>query len=167
MACARYLLMVLMSPWGQDHLVGGTTAVAQPNVNATAIAAIPVPVPPVAEQREIALRVEALFGLADGIEDRIRAATVLAERLPEAIVARPFRGELVPTEAELAAEEGRDYEPGSVLLKRIQKAREQNKPGKRGHGGKAQVSVSHMADIPTLGATSPGRNVTAMVVKDG
>ncbi len=33
-------------------------------------------------------------------------------------------GELVPTEAELARAEGRDYEPASVLLERIRKERE-------------------------------------------
>jgi hypothetical protein len=30
-----------------------------------------------------------------------------------------FRGELVPTEAELARQEGREYEPASVLLEKI------------------------------------------------
>jgi len=41
------------------------------------------------------------------------------ERLTQIILARAFRGELVPTEAELARREGRDYEPASVLLERI------------------------------------------------
>jgi type I restriction enzyme S subunit len=71
------------------------------------------------EQHEIVRRVEALFTLADGIETRIRAATIRAERLPQAILARAFRGELVPTEAALARAEGPDYEPASVLLERI------------------------------------------------
>lgn len=35
------------------------------------------------------------------------------------ILAKAFRGELVPTEAELARREGRDYEPASALLERI------------------------------------------------
>ncbi|GMV83096.1 MAG: hypothetical protein AMXMBFR7_42800 [Planctomycetota bacterium] len=35
------------------------------------------------------------------------------------LLARAFRGELVPTEAELARREGRPYEPASVLLDRI------------------------------------------------
>jgi hypothetical protein len=34
------------------------------------------------------------------------------------------RGELVPTEAELARQEGREYEPASLLLERIRKERE-------------------------------------------
>ena len=43
---------------------------------------------------------------------------------------RRFRPELVPTEAELARQEGRDYEPASVLLERIRAERGQAAPGR-------------------------------------
>jgi type I restriction enzyme S subunit len=102
----------------------------------------PVAVPPLEEQREIVRRAESLFILADGIESHVRAATLRAERLPQAILARAFRGELVPTEAELAAKEGRDYEPASVLLERIRKAREQQKSTGIGRGGKKMATRS-------------------------
>jgi type I restriction enzyme S subunit len=38
-------------------------------------------------------------------------------------LAKAFRGELVPTEAELARREGRTYEPASALLERIKAER--------------------------------------------
>jgi len=41
------------------------------------------------------------------------------DKLPRAVLAKAFRGELVPTEAELAREEGRDYETAQQLLERI------------------------------------------------
>lgn len=41
-------------------------------------------------------------------------------KLTQVILAEAFRGELVPTEAELARREGRPYEPASALLDRIQ-----------------------------------------------
>ena len=78
---------------------------------------------PAFEQHEIVRRVEALFRLADVIEKRVAAATARAERLTQAILAKAFRGELVPTEAELARREGRDYEPASVLLAKIRTER--------------------------------------------
>lgn len=68
-------------------------------------------------------RVEALFTLADKIEARVQAATARAEKITQAILAKAFRGVLVPTEAELARQEGRGYEPASVLLERIRTAR--------------------------------------------
>jgi type I restriction enzyme S subunit len=94
----------------------------QPNIKLEVLNPYPLALPPLIEQREIVRRVDSLFALAAGIEGRIRVATVLAERLPQAILARAFRGELVPTEAELAADEGRDYEQASVLLERIQES---------------------------------------------
>ena len=45
--------------------------------------------------------------------------TARADKITQAILAKAFRGELVPTEAELARQEGRDYEPASALLARI------------------------------------------------
>jgi len=78
-------------------------------------------VPPLAEQHEIVRRVEALLARADRIEKRLAAATRRVESLTQAILAQAFRGELVPTEAELARQEGRDYEPASVLLDRIRR----------------------------------------------
>jgi hypothetical protein len=50
--------------------------------------------------------------------------TARADKLTQAILAKAFRGELVPTEAELARREGRDYEPVGVLLERVKRERE-------------------------------------------
>jgi type I restriction enzyme S subunit len=81
-------------------------------------------VPPSEEQKEIVSRVEGLFKLADAIEKRVAAATARAEHLTQAVLAKAFRGELVPTGAELARREGREYEPAAVLLARIKAERE-------------------------------------------
>ena len=80
--------------------------------------------PPLAEQFEIVRRVDALFALADKIEARVATATARVEKITQAVLAKAFRGELVPTEAELARQERRDYEPASVLLERIRTERE-------------------------------------------
>lgn len=76
-------------------------------------------IPPIQEQREVVRRVEALFKLADTIEQRLAAANQRVEKLTQAILAKAFRGELVPTEAELARREGRSYESAAELLERI------------------------------------------------
>lgn len=105
-------------------------AVNQSNFNATETARIPIPLPPLSEQREILRCVGVLFKLAEKIERHLSAATVRADNLTQSILAKAFRGELVPTEAELARREGRDYEPASVLLERIRagKANQANTP---------------------------------------
>jgi type I restriction enzyme S subunit len=67
-----------------------------------------------------------MFKLADAVEKRVAAATARAEKLTQAILAKAFRGELVPTEAELARRERRSYETASELLARIKSNRESN-----------------------------------------
>ena len=75
--------------------------------------------PPLAEQKEIVRRAETLFRLADTIDKRVALASTRTDKLIQAILSKAFRGELLPTEAELARREGRSYEPASALLARI------------------------------------------------
>ena len=75
--------------------------------------------PPISEQREIVQRVHELFDYTDRLERLVDAMLKRSSKVSQSILAKAFRGELVPTEAELARQEGRDYEPASVLLKRI------------------------------------------------
>lgn len=74
----------------RDYLSGS----AQPKLTQAALNALPVPVPPRAEQVEIVRRVESLFALADSIESRLADATAQVERTTQAILAKAFRGEL-------------------------------------------------------------------------
>src|SRR3989442_4080518 len=121
----KYLFLWTISPLhGRAKLLNDAYGAGKPGLNLDSIKEMVVALPPLAEQREIVRRVEALFKLADAIEKRVAAATARAEKLTQAILAKAFRGELVPTEAELARREGRDYEPASVLLARIQAERE-------------------------------------------
>ena len=61
----------------------------------------------------------ALFARADAIQARAAAALKRVEALAQAVLAKAFRGELVPTEAELARRENRAYESAGELLERI------------------------------------------------
>ena len=47
------------------------------------------------------------------------AARTRVDKLTQSVLAKAFRGELVPTEADLARRAGRSYEPASELLARI------------------------------------------------
>lgn len=116
----RYLCWWINSGWGRAWARAvRSDGVSQSNINATKLASMPLPLPSPSEQQEIVRRVEALFGLAQVIERRVAAATARAERLTQAILAKAFRGELAPTEAELARREGREYEDAGVLVERI------------------------------------------------
>jgi type I restriction enzyme S subunit len=116
----RYALFWLMSPLGRECLMQAAVSTAGlHNLSISKIERLPISVPSISEQHEIVRRVEAMFELADAVEKRVAAATMQAEKLTQAVLAKAFRGELVPTEAELARREGRPYESASELLTRI------------------------------------------------
>jgi len=115
-----FIEIFFQSPEARDRVTEKSKSSAgQQGVSGADIKAQHVALPPIEEQREIVRRVEALFKLADAIEKRVAMATVRTEKLTQSILAKAFRGELVPTEAELARREGRDYESASALLTRI------------------------------------------------
>jgi type I restriction enzyme S subunit len=115
------------SPTARERIIGDAVSSAgQQGISGAKVKTQPFAFPPLEEQAEIVRRIEALFKLADAIEKRVAAASLRAERMTQAVLAKAFRGELVPTEAELARQEGREYEPAFVLLERIKKERAAN-----------------------------------------
>jgi DNA-binding Lrp family transcriptional regulator len=139
-----FLMYVLNSPriLGQvRELTGGS---ASPHLNVADIKAFPLPLPSLQEQREIVSRVALLFSLTEAIEMRATTATGLADKLTQSILAKAFRGELVPTEAELARREGREYEPASVLLERIREQRVKNEESQQKPKQRAKRATAHV-----------------------
>jgi type I restriction enzyme S subunit len=113
---AEYL-NILLARYDFVPLTSGTTG--RRKLNQAALLTAPIALAPIAEQAEIVRCVSALFALADSIEQRAKSALRPVQLLTQSILARAFRGELVPTEAELARREGRTYEPADELLIRL------------------------------------------------
>ncbi len=99
------------------------SSAGQNGISGEDIKSQPFALPPIHEQQEIVRRVEGLFTLAGQIDERVIGARRQVDQLSPALLAKAFRGELVPTEAELAGHEGRDYESASELLERIRRDR--------------------------------------------
>lgn len=90
------------------------------NLNAEELRSLPLWLPKPNEQAEIVRRVEKLFKLADRIEGRYTAALAQAQRLPSLVLAKAFRGELLPQDP--------GDEPASELLARIAAQRKSATP---------------------------------------
>jgi type I restriction enzyme S subunit len=127
----NYCCIAMQGDYWQAQLRSVMEQTTRNQVSITKQAEFQLILPPLSEQQEIVRRVQKLFVLADAVEKQIRTATLRAERLAQSILAKTLRGELVPTEAELARREGREYEPASMLLERIKKEREGQPSGKR------------------------------------
>jgi type I restriction enzyme S subunit len=100
------------------------------NINSSEVKNLRIAIPPIEEQKEIVQRVDNLFKLADQIEQRYEKARAYVDKLPQSILAKAFRGELVPQDP--------NDEPASVLLERIQAEREQQPPSNRRKRGLAK-----------------------------
>src|SRR5262249_51306346 len=97
-----YLARYLASPQAQNWMKERYVGTDMPRINVEHARSIPVPLPSLPEQREIVRRVAELFAVADAVEAKLAAARKRVEALTQAVLAKAFRGELVPTEAELA-----------------------------------------------------------------
>jgi type I restriction enzyme S subunit len=97
-----FAAIFLNSSASRAHVEDVKVGIAQGHFNIGSAREMPIRLPALAEQREIGGRVDALFKLADAIETHVVAATARADTLTQAILAKAFRGELVPTEADLA-----------------------------------------------------------------
>lgn len=109
-----------------EQLFTGTTI---KHLTAKALKNYPIRVPPIEEQTEIVRRVEQLFAFADQLESRVAAAQERIDKLTQSILAKAFRGELVPQDP--------NDEPASVLLERIKAQRAAAPKAKRGRKAKA------------------------------
>jgi type I restriction enzyme S subunit len=89
------------------------------SINLTSLSNVPIALPPFEEQKEIVRKVEELFHFADSIEARYQKAKAWFDKIPQAILAKAFRGELVPQDE--------NDEPASALLERIKKKKSEIK----------------------------------------
>lgn len=121
---APYVELWLNSPeHGQRQYRTWAYGEGRPHLSFDHLRSTLVCLPSLAEQTEILRRVHAIFEFADELEKRLHRATVQAERLAGAILSKAFRGELVPTEAELAHAGSHDYEAAWALLERVRARR--------------------------------------------
>ncbi|NGZ68561.1 restriction endonuclease subunit S [Vibrio aestuarianus subsp. cardii] len=119
---AKYLTIYLNSPKITDIVKTLTLGNAAPRINMSTIKNFDISYPTPSEQREIVEVVERLFTKADKVEQQYLDAKARLDRLTQSILAKAFRGELVPQDP--------NDEPAEKLLERIVAEKELSKPKK-------------------------------------
>ncbi len=151
-------------------LIGQAAGGAQPNISQGVVRSLLVPVVPLAAQHEIVAEIEKQFSRLDEAVANLQRVKTNLKRYKASVLKDAVEGRLVPTEAELARREGRSFETGEQLLKRILEDRRNSWSG-RGKlrtpetpardtselpEGWAWSSIDQLADVGT-GAT-PNRS---------
>lgn len=121
---SEWLCLWLTSPRVQWWLLSSSKEVARKTLNLKELSELPVPVPPKEVQDATVRRVEQLFAFADQLEARVSATQKRIDTLTQSLLAKAFRGELVPQDP--------NDEPASVLLERIRAQRAAAPKPKRG-----------------------------------
>ncbi len=101
------------------NLEGFVTGTTRPKLTQAALNSIPVPLPPLAEQRRIVAVIETQSTRLDASVAALWRAQANLKRYRASVLKDACEGRLVPTESELSRSEGREYEPADVLLERI------------------------------------------------
>ena len=104
-------LYFMMSSYFQRVVQLNATGSAAVGIKGAKLKRLPIPFPPFLEQQEIVRRVEALLSFADRIQSQYVLVKNNVDMLTNSIVAKAFRGELVPQDP--------NDEPANVLLERI------------------------------------------------
>lgn len=95
-AVPEFINYWINSAWGRTWARQvKTDGVSQSNINGTKLGAMPVPLPPLDEQREIVRRVEELLEGSKEILEKVNATSSLLDRTGQAALAKAFRRELV------------------------------------------------------------------------
>jgi type I restriction enzyme, S subunit len=84
--CAEYLKLCLMSPLVQQAILERATGMTATGIKASKLKLIPVPVPPLEEQRRIVAKINQLMALCDAFESKLRETEAHSEKLMNAAV---------------------------------------------------------------------------------
>ena len=106
-----FLLYLLQTPTIKKFYLEQAVGATVLSVPMKGMNTLPIPLPPLAEQKRIVARIEELFKIADSLDEAADGLEAMAKRLDKKILDLAIRGELVPQDP--------NDEPASELLKRI------------------------------------------------
>lgn len=113
----KFLYYLLSGPKMQSLVHDRMTGSAVPHLFQRDVKEFILDVPPLIEQKEIVRLVDQYFAFAETIEAQVKKAQAKVDNLTQSILAKAFRGELVPQDP--------NDESADKLLERIAKAREE------------------------------------------
>ncbi len=108
---ARFVAWMLRAPNTQRRMQSAVKGVAVRGLNIGDVRPLQIPLPPLAEQREIVRRLESAFARLDSAMNAHAEIASEIDRLDQSLLARAFSGFLVPQDP--------NDEPASALLERV------------------------------------------------
>jgi type I restriction enzyme S subunit len=144
----NFIYFQTIAPKFQKEIMDNASATNLPILNKSKFEKLLFYICPMPEQQAIVSKIEQLFSdLDNGIENFKKAQEQL-KIYRQVVLKNACEGKLVPTEAELARAEGREYEPSDVLLERILEERREKWNGKGKYKEPVAPDTSGLAELP-------------------
>ncbi len=147
---SKFFLYTLRA--SEEELRSKSTGTTFQAIRGDDLRAHPISLPPLPEQRRIVAEIEKQFTRLDAAEAALRRVEANMKRYRASVLKAACEGKLVPTEAELAETEGRDYEHAEQLLERIlaeRRARWESQEKRRGkHKEPVPPDTSDLPELP-------------------
>ena len=125
-----------------------TSSVTVKHLSSKSIAEIPLPLPPIDQQKRIVAEIEKQFSRLDEAVANLKRVKANLKRYKAAVLKAAVEGRLVETEAERARREGRIYETGEQLLQRILETRRSQWQGKGKYKEPAAPDTTDLPELP-------------------
>ena len=146
---SKYILYAMRAT--EEELRAKSTGTTFEAIRGDDLRSHPLPLPPLPEQRRIVAEIEKHFTRLDASVAALKRVQANLRRYRASVLKSACEGKLVPTEAELARSEGRDYEPADRLLDRIlSERRAQWESQEKRRGKYKEPTPPDTTDLPEL-----------------
>ena len=132
----------------KSWLYGKSSATTLPIINKGKFQQAPFPLASIAEQREIVAEIEKQFSRLDEAVANLQRVKANLKRYKASVLKDAVEGRLVPTEAELARREGRNFETGEQLLQQVLEARRKEWKGRGQYKNPDAPLVTGLGALP-------------------
>lgn len=145
----RYLAWYLAAECGgRQQFKGLRRGATKQGLGLDDIRGVVVPVAPRAEQRRIVAELEKQFTRLDAAVATLEGVRAKLKRARASVLKAAVEGRLVPTEAELARQQGRPYEPAPALLARLLEERRRRWPPGKKYKPPVEPDVDSLPEAP-------------------
>ena len=139
----QYIEAYWNSPVGSSRVLGVASSTSGLyTLSVSKVSALPIPLPPLAEQHRIVAEVDRRLSVIQQAEAAVEVGLKRAERLRQSILKQAFSGKLVPQDP--------NDEPASVLLERIRAERAEAEAAKAQRKPRRRRSKSNAATRPKV-----------------
>jgi type I restriction enzyme S subunit len=161
----KFLVYALQAPHVRDPMLDRMAGVAITRLTLKKLKDAVIPLAPIDQQDAIVAEIEKQFSRLDKAVAGLKRVKGNLKRYKAAILKAAFEGRLVPTEADLARREGRDYETGAQLLQRILASRDSHSQGKGKHKEPAAPDTTELPELPEGWAWASAEQLSAFITK--